>query len=118
MVQEQATICKCLIIYNNIIPFKGYLAINLFGIIFVKENLKRLFKERDLNHERIHTAQMKELLFIFFYLWYIIEWLIRLIIYQSASKAYRNIWFEKEAYNNQDNLEYLKNRKFFAFLRS
>ena len=107
-----------MIVYNSIIPFKGFLAINLFTIIFVRKELKDNFKEQNLNHEKIHTAQMKELLFIFCYLWYGIEWSIRLIIYWSPSKAYRNMWFEREAYNNQDNLEYLNNRKFFAFLRS
>ena len=114
MEQQQETICKSLIIYNKIIPFKGYKAINLFGLIFARTKLSDI----DINHERIHTAQMKELLFIFFYIWYLIEWLIRFLIYQNASKAYENIQFEKEAYNNQDNLEYLNNRKFFAFLRS
>ena len=27
------------VIYNNIIPFKGYKAINLFGLVFVRERL-------------------------------------------------------------------------------
>lgn len=111
---QQEIICKSSIIYNKIIPFKGYKAINLFGFIFARTKLSDV----DINHERIHTAQMRELLFIFFYIWYLIEWLVRSIIYWDTSKAYGNICFEKEAYNNQDNLEYLNNRKFFAFLRS
>ena len=28
------------IIYNNVIPFKGYWAINLFGILFVRKDIK------------------------------------------------------------------------------
>ena len=91
---------------------------NLFGFIFVRKELRHLFKEKDINHEKIHTAQMKELLYIFFYIWYFFEWLFLLIKYGSQKKAYRNIRFEKEAYNNQDNLEYLKTRKHYAFLRS
>jgi len=59
---------------------------------------------------------MKELLFIFFYIWYLIEWVVRSIIYWNISKAYRNICFEKEAYNNEKNLDYLKTRKHFSFL--
>jgi len=32
-------------------------------------------------------------------------------------KGYRNISFEKEAYNNDNNLDYLKTRKWFAMWR-
>lgn len=48
------------IIYNNIIPFKGFLAINLFGVLFVRGTYRDL-SATVLNHEKIHTAQMKEL---------------------------------------------------------
>ena len=68
------------IVYNNIIPFKGFLAINLFGILFVKNKYKRFVSAKVINHESIHTLQMKEMLYIFFYLWYFIEWVIRLFI--------------------------------------
>lgn len=117
MEQVLENICKCLIIYNKIIPFKGYVAINLFGILFARKEYKGYISNKIINHERIHTAQMKELLFIFFYLWYVIEWLIFLVKYKNLEKAYRNISFEKEAYNNENNLEYLKTRKHYAFLR-
>lgn len=103
-----------MIIFNKIIPFKGYKAINLFSLIFVRKGCN--FSDVDLNHEKIHTAQMKELLFIGFYIWYLVEWLYLLIKYKSAHKAYKNIKFEKEAYVNENNLEYLKNRSHFAFL--
>lgn len=104
------------IIYNNIIPFKGYLAINLFGILFVREDYEHTLSSVDINHERIHTAQMKELLYIFFYIWYFIEWLILLLKYKDTSKAYKNIRFEKEAYANEEDLSYLYHRKKFNYL--
>lgn len=94
------------IIYNNFIPFKGFAAINLFGVLFVREGVK--ITEEMINHEKIHTAQMKEMLYIFFYLWYVIEWVIRLF---KKGDAYRNISFEKEAYINEDYLNYLKERQ-------
>ena len=103
------------IIRNNIIPFKGYKAINLFGVLFVRQDA--VIDEITLNHEAIHTAQMKELLYIFFYLFYIVDWLIGLIAYLSFSMAYREICFEKEAYTNERNKDYLKNRKVFAFIK-
>lgn len=105
-----------IIIYNNIIPFKGYRAINLFGIIFVRKSAKPL-SEKTIFHEKIHTAQMKELLYIFFYLWYVIEWLIKLFRYKTCHKAYRNISFEREAYTNDGNINYLKDRKLYSFTK-
>lgn len=103
------------IVVNNIIPFPGYKAINLFGVLFVRKNAK--IDNITLNHEAIHTAQMKELLYIFFYLFYVIDWLIGLMAYVSFSKAYRDICFEKEAYQNEGNINYLKSRKPFAFIK-
>jgi hypothetical protein len=99
------------IIRNNIIPFSGYKCINLLGILFVRGNAR--IDDITLNHEKIHTAQIKEMLYVFFYVWYIIEWLIRL----PFGNAYRNISFEREAYNNEKDLRYLDNRKRFAWIK-
>ena len=104
-----------MVVFNSIIPFKGYKAINLFEIIFVRKECKERFTDVDLNHEKIHSAQMRELLYIGFYLWYLIEWFI--LLFKYGGKAYYHIRFEKEAYDNDDNLEYLKNRSHFAFLK-
>lgn len=101
------------IVYNNIIPFPGYKAINLFGILFVRGTV---VNSTIINHENIHTAQMKELLYIGFYIWYFIEWIIKLFKYGNGHTAYRKISFEKEAYTNQDNLDYLKSRKHYAYV--
>ena len=100
------------IIRNKYIPFQGYKAINLFGILFVRGNAR--INERTIRHESIHTAQMKEMWYVFFYLWYVIEWIIRLFM---EGNAYRNISFEKEAYNNEDNIIYLESRKRFAWIK-
>lgn len=97
------------IIINNIIPFKGFKCINLFGILFCRKQLDKI----DINHEAIHTKQMQEMLYIPFYIWYIIEYLIKLFI----GNAYRNLSFEREAYNNQYNLNYLNNRKHYSWIK-
>jgi len=60
---------------------------------------------------------MKELFYIGFYIWYIIEWIIRLILIKNSHKAYKMISFEVEAYKNQDNLDYLKTRKKYDWIR-
>lgn len=103
------------IIRNKYLPFSGYKAINLFGVLFVKNNAK--LGEVDLNHEAIHSRQIFELLIVGFYLWYVIEWLIGLIRYKGTYMAYRNISFEREAYQNEENLSYLSERRIFNFLK-
>lgn len=102
------------VIYNTIIPFKGFSAINLFGIVFAREEYKKL-GIRTLNHEAIHTAQMQEMLYVFFYLWYILEWLVKLFKY--GKDAYRNISFEREAYTYQYDFKYLRRRKRWAWFK-
>lgn len=107
-----------IIIYNKIIPFKGFKAINLFGILFVREECKGRITPVTINHESIHTEQMKELLFIPFYLIYFLEWLFKVIfVYPFSHKAYKNISFEKEAFGNEENFDYLKTRKHYAMWR-
>lgn len=104
------------IIYNKYIPFSGFKAMNLFGILFVRKGAT--IDEKTLNHERIHTAQMRELLFVLFYVFYLFEYIVRLFQYRfDSDKAYRNISFEREAYANERYLIYLDERKFFAFLK-
>lgn len=100
------------VIYNKFIPFKGFKAINLFGVTFVRSG--RIFTSVDYTHESIHTEQMKELLYVGFYLWYAVEWIIRLF---CKGNAYRNISFEREAYDNQYKPYYTSSRSHFAFLR-
>lgn len=99
------------IVYSKYIPFKGFKAINLFGIIIIRKGSALSLAE--LRHEAIHTAQMKEMLYIGFYLWYIVEWLIRLF---KKGNAYRKISFEHEAYYNQCVPNYLYERPRFGWL--
>lgn len=98
------------IIRNNIIPFKGFKAINLFGVLFVRKGC--VVTPQTINHEKIHTAQMRELWYVGFYIIYLLEWIYRLICHTST--AYRGISFEREAYDNQYNYKYLKHRRMFA----
>lgn len=104
------------IIYNNYIPFAGFKAMMLFGLIFVRG--KRPLRKEEINHELIHLRQQVELLFIFFFAWYVVEYVVRLFQYRfNANRAYRNISFEREAYGNEKERFYLKRRKSFSFLR-
>ena len=109
------------IIVNKFIPFKGFIAINLFGVLFVREENQDFVNKTVINHESIHTEQIKEMLYIFFYIWYGIEWLIKFIIspylFKTNKNAYHNISFEQEAYYNEDDYNYLNKRKRYSWLK-
>jgi hypothetical protein len=69
-----------------------------------------------INHEKIHLRQQIELGILLFYLWYGLEYIFRLIQFKNKNLAYLNISFEREAYENELNMDYLPTRKFFSFL--
>jgi len=84
---------------------------------FILVRYPKLLKNRIfINHEKIHLRQQIEMLILPFYLWYGIEYLVRLIQYKNAYKAYANISFEREAYAKEGTFNYLKKRRFWAFL--
>lgn len=87
----------------------------LWPFIIVKD--RELKSDRVfMNHERIHLRQQMELLVLPFYIWYALEFVLRWIWCKNAHQAYRNISFEKEAYGNEKNHDFLNHRKFFGFL--
>ncbi|MEM6686601.1 MAG: hypothetical protein AAF617_12540 [Bacteroidota bacterium] len=98
-----------------IVP-KGFRGITLFPFIFLRDA-----KDKDnatlVHHEKIHLRQQIELLVLPFYILYISEWLIRLCYYRNREKAYYNISFEREAYFNEQDFDYLNKRRLFQFLR-
>jgi hypothetical protein len=106
-----------LIASKYLIP-KGYAAMAIFPFIILRD--KKLRKNKVLiNHEKIHLRQQAELLIAAFYLWYLIEYLVRLAICRDAASAYRNISFEREAYAHEADSSYLAGRqvwRFFKFL--
>lgn len=102
------------VIYNKYIPFKPFAVINLFGFVFARKEGKPLSKNT-VYHESIHTAQMKELLYVGFYLWYVIEWLMKLFIY--GKEAYRNVSFEREAYQYAGYEGYLSIRRPYKWIQ-
>ena len=104
-----------LIVTKYLIP-KGYRGLALFPFVFVKYSLDKknlVF----VNHERIHLRQQLELLIIPFFVLYFLEFFLRLIQYRNVDLAYRNISFEREAYANEKDLDYLKNRFLWRFIK-
>ena len=105
------------IIKNKFIPFKGYRLINLFGVIFQRNDAMVTMTE--YNHEKIHLKQMQEMLWIGFYLWYAIEYLCIMLSckWNKQSDRYHDVSFEEEAHNNDKNLNYCKERKHYAWFK-
>ncbi len=101
------------IIKCRFIP-KG-ICVNLFGTFWARDT--SWIDKYVVNHERIHTAQQRELLFIPFYIIYLIEWLVKLACFRNCQDAYMSISFEREAYIHGHDLSYLQNRKLFAWTK-
>lgn len=123
-------------VYNNIIPFKGYSALTIWPILFIRKDEKATAKL--LRHELTHAYQQREMFFVaagfmavslvlgcgwwsllwlpLFYWWYLMEWIVRLCIYGNARTAYKNIAFEREAKKNENNINYNKERCSFAWV--
>ena len=104
------------IIQSKSLTPKKFTAIVIFPFLITRDKDIRL-NPKLLNHEKIHFRQALELCVVPFYFWYLIEFLFRWLFYKDKFQAYRNISFEREAYDNESNLEYLKNRSFCSFLR-
>lgn len=129
---------KIKLIFNNIIPFKGFKAITIWPWVFVRKDAS-VFNKTDERHESIHLCQQFEtlvaslvitcLLSVFgvispwwilvsplvYFVLYGLDWLVRWFACGfDGHTAYRNIAAEQEAYVMQTNEMYLKERKPFA----
>ena len=128
------------IIYNNLIPLKGYTALTIWPLVFARKSEKPL-KMHVERHERIHLRQQLEVILFsavatavlilafglslwwmltslgVYYAGYGLDYAIRRILYRSPNEAYRNIACEQEAYLNEQDASYLANRRPFTWIR-
>ena len=91
-------------------------AMAIFPFILLRDKYQKADKTL-VNHERIHLRQQLELLIFPFYLLYVFNYLINLVRYRNHHRAYFNIVFEREAYACDQDLDYLKKRKFFSWVK-
>ncbi|MBR1838074.1 MAG: hypothetical protein IJ786_00775 [Bacteroidaceae bacterium] len=120
------------LVRTHIIPPAPYTALTLGPWLLIRRGVR--LTPSLLRHERIHFRQCCELLFLFFYAAYLLEWLFRLVqeafrdcchkgkphhkaCPSLATRAYLNISFEREAYAHQSDPHYLQQRRPYAFLR-
>ncbi len=102
--------------WTDLLSGKRASAITIFPfILLVNKSLRQ--DQFLINHERIHIAQAVELLIVPFYMLYLGEFFIRYLYFRDFKKAYMHISFEREAYAHQGELNYLRNRPFWAFAR-
>lgn len=82
---------------NPLLPVKGYSFMNICAIMFTRsEDYIKRMTQATVTHEKTHTKQILEMGIVFFYLWYVLEWFVRLFIDKNGHTAYRNISFEEK----------------------
>lgn len=104
-----------LIVFKYLTP-KGFRGITFYPFVFLADKNDKL-NLCFVNHERIHIRQQLEMLIIPFFIWYGLEFLVRWMQFKNRRAAYLNISFEREAYQNEKDLDYLKRRPFWTFLK-
>ena len=104
-----------LLVTKYLIP-KGYRGLTVFPFVFVKCRLDKM-NDVFINHERIHLRQQLEMLIVPFFIWYFLEFCLKWIQYKNFDLGYRNISFEREAYANEKQIDYIRNRSFWKFLK-
>lgn len=125
------------VIKNKFIPVGNFSAMNILGFLFIKEDTK-ITKEL-IRHEAIHSAQQYEIFALSAFIalvvsciyaswWYllitvampillyVLAWLLEAAL-PPYNSAYKDSPFEREAYLNQNNPEYLANRVNFAWVK-
>lgn len=129
--------------YNSLIArtflWKNYNTITLAAWVCTKCMSKEEMTQSTRNHECTHARQWVEcmlasgtiiwalvlfanisawwfsLAFFMFYILYVLEWLIKLPFY--GTKAYRNISFEREAFECEGDNNYLENGDYFEWVK-
>lgn len=88
-------------------------AISLCGTVFCRGTLTPRVKR----HETIHFQQQLEMLFAFQLILYVFFWVYGLFRYRSMLVAYYENPFEREAFRNDEDENYLENRPRFAWMK-
>lgn len=101
------------VVYNHVLPPRGYKCINLLGFLFVRYGTT--LTDKNIRHEYTHTLQMRETLYIGFYLLYALLFIVAFLYYWNWKKSYKMIAFELEANDGEDNEDYNTSRTHYAW---
>lgn len=94
-----------------------YAGMALYPFVFIRKDVSPRRLPVLIYHEKIHLRQQLELLLLPFYVLYLFHYLINLVRFRNHDLAYRNVIFEKEAFDNENKPNYLMNRAWFNFIR-
>lgn len=127
----------------KLLLFPTYTAVTLLYNSFFKKDEDE-YSMDDINHECIHQVQQMECSVMglalglvlcglfnlslwwiiilglgFFYIWYGIEYLIILCFakWDKQNERYHDVSFEEEAHNNDHDLEYIRTRKHYSWVK-
>lgn len=118
------------VVYNSVFPFGSFKAMTIGPWIFCKKGV--VLTPMDINHEAIHWEQYKELLIVVFPFVYITLFIIELVscvINHDRGKiknirknnvfrrAYRSIALEREAYEHENDMEYVARRPLWNWMK-
>lgn len=91
---------------------KRFVGITLWPFIILRrsvfEGKSSGYRQRTINHERIHLAQQLEMFILGFYIQYLMERIVN---------GHRCISFELEAYANEWYPDYVKTREHYSFFK-
>lgn len=102
-------------VYCSWFPLKGNIAITILWWMVVRKDKANKLSPVVINHEHIHYAQERELWYVGFYVLYVFMFIANMLVVWDWDKAFRRIPFEEEAYANAASLNYLENRRRFAW---
>lgn len=128
------------VVYRKHFPFKGFTALTMWPVIFVRADRKEKFTYKVLRHETTHALQQIECYVLgwllalamilagfewwslvpigLFFELYLIEWSIKTLFCRfDIDRAYMSISTEQEAYKHEKEVEYNSKRKHFAWVR-
>lgn len=105
-------------IYSKHIPRKGFTAMTIWPYIIVRYDRKDKFTAKIERHETTHALQQKEMLLVFFFILYGLEWVLKLPFCKfDTERAYMSISFEQEAYEHQEEVYYNEVRRHYAWAK-
>jgi hypothetical protein len=96
---------------------KRFRVLCLSPFLLVRPGERLPLPDEVLNHEHIHVRQQLEMGWVFFFVWYGFEFLIRLAQHRDRYAAYQALSHEKEAHQHETDLEYLKSRNWYAWTK-
>ena len=105
-------------IYTAHFPKKGFKALTIFPFVFVRKDMRDKYVDATERHEKTHALQQIEMLWLLFFVWYGLEYIIKIVICKfDSDRAYFSISFEQEAYAGQNKFSYNDTRKHYAWIK-